>query len=525
MLPPSATAAGPASGPRTGLPVALACGLGLACLATRLAFLPRWVEDHDSVNFALGLAHFDLAAHRPHFPGYPVYLAAAWPAYALGVPAPVALALPGIVAGATAAAGLALATARHTTAWAGVLAGAVYAALPGVALADVTPLSDALGLHLGTMALAGLLIGRRSGRFVAAGLAGALVGARLSYLPWAAGLLAAALWRANGRETQAAEAHDEPHTALQDRRVLILIAVLAVAAWGLPLLACAGGPAALWDVGATFAHGHLVQWGGSAWAPDPSASRVTLLGWNVGGWLLGAWGVALLAVILVAVGASRFAVGASRVAAGTEPAALSTSPIAWAVGVTVPYALWAAVGQNPEHARHVLPLAPVFALTVAFGALAVWRHAGDRTRPLLALALVVCAEGLAFDTAQRLATRTTIPSAAVRIAQWYARQPPEQSHLLTGSEAGVVRLLAPAHRSGRVLDAADADRVLARAPARREWATSSIAGITGRPHQWECRMTFAGRPGVDRPGAGIDVCARIHSAEPRRTIAAAEVSP
>jgi hypothetical protein len=36
--------------------------------------LPRSLEDLDSVNFALGIRAFDIAAHQPHAPGYPVYV-------------------------------------------------------------------------------------------------------------------------------------------------------------------------------------------------------------------------------------------------------------------------------------------------------------------------------------------------------------------------------------------------------------------------------------------------------------------
>jgi hypothetical protein len=39
--------------------------------------LPRTLEDIDSINFALGVEHFDVASHRPHPPGYPVYIAMA----------------------------------------------------------------------------------------------------------------------------------------------------------------------------------------------------------------------------------------------------------------------------------------------------------------------------------------------------------------------------------------------------------------------------------------------------------------
>ena len=38
-------------------------------------FLPRTLEDLDSINFALGVRHFDVAQHQPHPPGYPVFIA------------------------------------------------------------------------------------------------------------------------------------------------------------------------------------------------------------------------------------------------------------------------------------------------------------------------------------------------------------------------------------------------------------------------------------------------------------------
>ncbi len=57
-------------GPRTVL-AAFAVIFALA----HIPFLASSLEDIDSVNFALGLRHFDVAQHRPHPPGYPVYIA------------------------------------------------------------------------------------------------------------------------------------------------------------------------------------------------------------------------------------------------------------------------------------------------------------------------------------------------------------------------------------------------------------------------------------------------------------------
>jgi hypothetical protein len=49
--------------------------LSLFFLAAHLPFLPPTLEDIDSINFALGVADFDVARHQPHPPGYPVFIA------------------------------------------------------------------------------------------------------------------------------------------------------------------------------------------------------------------------------------------------------------------------------------------------------------------------------------------------------------------------------------------------------------------------------------------------------------------
>ena len=50
---------------------------GVVFLLAHLRAMPRTLEDIDSVNFALGVEKFDVAGHRPHPPGYPLYIALA----------------------------------------------------------------------------------------------------------------------------------------------------------------------------------------------------------------------------------------------------------------------------------------------------------------------------------------------------------------------------------------------------------------------------------------------------------------
>jgi hypothetical protein len=52
----------------------LAVAVGGFSALIRLPFAARRLWDHDSVQFALGVERFDLAAHHPHPPGYPFYI-------------------------------------------------------------------------------------------------------------------------------------------------------------------------------------------------------------------------------------------------------------------------------------------------------------------------------------------------------------------------------------------------------------------------------------------------------------------
>ncbi|HEX2252980.1 MAG TPA: hypothetical protein VHQ65_06915 [Thermoanaerobaculia bacterium] len=84
----------------------------LAVVALRLPFAVGRLWDHDSVQFALAVADFDLAAHQPHPPGYPLYVGALKVLATLGVaPGPAMVAL-SILAQAVGAAFLVLLAAR-----------------------------------------------------------------------------------------------------------------------------------------------------------------------------------------------------------------------------------------------------------------------------------------------------------------------------------------------------------------------------------------------------------------------------
>ncbi|MBI1876628.1 MAG: hypothetical protein HYS05_22425 [Acidobacteria bacterium] len=57
------------------VPLALLLALGLGFVAAHVTHLAPTLEDLDSVNFALAIHRFDPVEHRPHPPGYPVFVA------------------------------------------------------------------------------------------------------------------------------------------------------------------------------------------------------------------------------------------------------------------------------------------------------------------------------------------------------------------------------------------------------------------------------------------------------------------
>jgi 4-amino-4-deoxy-L-arabinose transferase-like glycosyltransferase len=144
--------------------------LTLAFALSHLPYLGRSLEDIDSVNFALGVRDFDVAEHRPHPPGYPMYIglgkvAVAVAGLASGDSSPAAtearalsgLSLLGAVAAIVALFGLLSAlTGSDVRALA---ATALVASSPLFWYLSARPMSDVPGLAAALAALACLALG------------------------------------------------------------------------------------------------------------------------------------------------------------------------------------------------------------------------------------------------------------------------------------------------------------------------------------------------------------------------------
>ncbi len=193
--------------------------------STRAAFLPTTLEDIDSTNFARALGDFDPGQHRPHPPGYPLYVAIA-KALAWFVPHP-ATALATLSAIAQALLLLPLLTLFSELGRARIPATLLVLSSPVLWFNGARPMSDSVGLLFIVATQALLIRSMRTGDGLAfaAFLAGLAPGARLQSVFLSIPLLALAMLRAPGQRRRAA-----------------LAFLGGTALWLLPLVALSGGP-------------------------------------------------------------------------------------------------------------------------------------------------------------------------------------------------------------------------------------------------------------------------------------------
>jgi len=314
--------------------------LTVAFIAAVLLAASPWPDDHDGVNFLLGVDRFDPARHRPHFPGYPVYIALGKFFAPLAGSAERAL----IAVSALSAAGcvaLVYAIARNVSGARGALAIAlllashpVFFAFSGKMYSEPAALAMLL---LATAALGARGAATRH-RFISGAAMGLTLGVRLSWWPYAAAFALYAVarggWRAFGAGMAA-----------------------GVGLWLVPLAAYVG-PKELVDIGIAFTAGHFSMWGGaigSAAAPD---ARITIFAAGIArtaGFYDNHWASGAAWPALAAAGAAYLAWRREKL----------DRRITLYLAATGFYLAWVFAAQNLEKTRHFIPLIPALALAVA----------------------------------------------------------------------------------------------------------------------------------------------------------------
>jgi hypothetical protein len=215
---------------RQAFPVVLAA----VFLALHFSYLPKSLEDLDSINFALGVRQFDVAHHQPHPPGYPVYIFIAKAVHTAVPDEARALGVVSVVSGGLgvlAIAALFIRLERHGGSRTWLPAAALALTSPLYWFTAVRPLSDMAGLAA-AVAVQALTIdaGTARGLYVASFCAGLATGLRSQVFWLTAPLIAAvALGRGWGLAVTAA-----------------LFFAAGALVWAIPLVLITGGPLAYW---------------------------------------------------------------------------------------------------------------------------------------------------------------------------------------------------------------------------------------------------------------------------------------
>ena len=343
-----------------------------------LAWLPRHLEDIDSINFALGLREYDVAAHQPHPPGYPVFtvmarmVAATLSPWIAGPTTRAAVAMSVLAAIAAVVALLALYATLRVISGTSPRTVDPATSLQATALTAVTPLfwvtasrplSDMVGLA-GALTCQWLLLrGVASGAIRAAVLAAAACGVAVGLrsqvtwlvMPMLAWLLAR-VWRREGLRTAFGVA---------------AAAIAGVLVWAIPMVTITGGIAA-YRTALTSQVGEDFE-GVPMLALQPGLRRlaIALADTFVSPW--GWWPFAAMAIVLALAGV--VAVKRDRVAA-------------WFALGFLPYLVYHLLFQETETTRYALPLMPMVAVLVVRGCRA-WT--GRLATPIVAATCFVAA--------------------------------------------------------------------------------------------------------------------------------------
>ena len=335
------------------------------CVGSRMATTITYIEDPDSLRFALSVADaYDIASFQPHFPGYPVFWAVVKPLYLLLGSFSTAFSIVGGLATAGLIAALLLLWRTPLASTEGATVVAVVALNPLLWLMGNRYMPDLLGTALAWAVLVVLLraCGSHTDAFderaAAWGIVGAglLAGLRLSYLPLLMVPVGVVLWRSS-RPIR-----------------LIGVGTLSVALWLVPMIGDTGWSTFL-EAAWRQTDGHFTEFGGTVQTESDVGRRTA-------GFLRGVWADGLGAwwpgrhPLTMAVGVAALGVGV----VGLRRLARSVNrhdPRLW-IGVLslVLYAAWIFFFQNVVHkSRHVLPLLPAVLLVLAMGGGVLWRRA------------------------------------------------------------------------------------------------------------------------------------------------------
>ena len=366
----------------------------ILCVGSRLLTTIYYIEDLDSLRFALSMVDYDVAKLRPHFPAYPVFCGVGKIIYAATGRYALAFSLIGGVSIFFTLFFLFKIAGIRNTSSVGVIAIFMVLVNPLLWLMSNRYMPDAMGVGLVLASLYFTTVQDHHPRKVGFGffLAGVLGGGRLSYLPL---LMPALLMRVRAR--------------WQTLR-FIAAGAAGVIIWLVPLIILTGWDA-LVEAARVQSRGHFLEFGGTISSHPGFVLRLTKLFESV--WADGFglyWnGRHLMTACTTLTLLGILAANWRTIKSVKRSSFLSASFIG-----CVFYLIWIFCFQNVVHkSRHVLPLLPFLVVLIAFACAKIAAHPNRMLKVVLIL-FFFCSGYVTFH----LVTQHKKPTAIAQIHQY-----------------------------------------------------------------------------------------------------------
>ncbi len=379
--------------------------LGL-CIASRLLTGVWYIEDPDSLRFALGAIDYDIVRLQPHFPGYPVFMGAVRIFTLLGGSFGLAFALVGGLSIFAMIVGALRFCNTRLDRPEGVLLAGLFFFNPMLWVMSNRYMPDLMG---GAIVLWILYLTIRDDHasrlrlYWGIALTGLLAGVRLSYLPFVLLPLLIALFRTRREPTA------------------IGVFILGILLWLTPMVLDTGWDELIAAAGKQTA-GHFQDFGGTVTSvPDMEERRLAVLKGVVADGFGGYWEHRGTIAVIITIGLLLLLGRGAWWMFGRETDGLVITILSASI-----YIAWILLYQNVVYqTRHVLPLIPVV-LTLAWAGAAQLMRSGWSGRVVVSLFLTIY--GL---TGIVIALQHTSPTAIARVADHLRNENREHRVLLS----------------------------------------------------------------------------------------------
>ena len=377
------------------------------CVGSRLLTTIYYIEDLDSLRFALSMVDYDVAKLQPHFPAYPVFCFVGKLIYAIAGRYALAFSFIGGVSIFLIIFFLLKIAGIRNTSSVGLIAIFILLTNPLLWLMSNRYMPDAMGVGLVLASLYLMTVQDEQPRKVGIGffLAGILGGVRLSYLPI---LIPALLMRLRGR-----------WQALK----FIAAGAAGVIVWLVPLIIVTGWES-LVDAAQTHSRGHFLEFGGTISSEPGLGLRLTKLFESI--WADG-FGLYWIGRHLITACTTVTLLGILVANQRTKKNVKRSSFLNASLIGCVIYLIWIFCFQNIVYkSRHVLPLVPFLGLFITYACAKIIEQSNRILKAVLIVFL--CCYGY---VALHLVVQHKKPTAIAQIHQYLRTKESDKLHVVS----------------------------------------------------------------------------------------------